>query len=63
MKTYERVNLQMGTSREYLLWTENALFIYLFFFFALESEKMAMISGLLWYLKNDSIFPFLLFFL
>ena len=27
------------------------------FYFALETEKMAIISGLQWYLKNDSIFP------
>ena len=27
------------------------------FYFALESEKMAIMSGLQWYLKNDSIFP------
>ena len=35
------------------------------FYFALESEKMAIISGLQWYLKNDSIFPLfiLLFFI
>ena len=33
------------------------------FYFVLESEKTAIISGLLWYLKNDSIFPFLFLFL
>ena len=35
------------------------------FCFALESEKMAIMSGLQRYLKNDSIFPLsiLLFFL
>ena len=27
------------------------------FYFALESEKMAIMSGLQWYLKNDSLFP------
>ena len=27
------------------------------FYFALESEKMSIISGLQWYLKNDSNFP------
>ena len=32
------------------------------FYFALESEKMAVMSGLKWNLKNDSIFPFFLFF-
>ena len=33
------------------------------FYLALESEKMAIMSGLQWYLKNDSIFPlFILFF-
>ena len=32
------------------------------FYFALESEKMAIISGLQWYLKNDSIFPFFILF-
>ena len=31
------------------------------FYFALESEKTAIMSGLQWYLKNDSIFP--LFFI
>ena len=33
------------------------------FCFALESEKMTMMSGLQWCLNNDSIFPFLFFFL
>ena len=32
------------------------------FYFALESEKMAIMSGLQWYLKNDSIYPFLFLF-
>ena len=33
------------------------------FYFALEREKMAILSGLHLYLKNDSIFPlFILFF-
>ena len=32
------------------------------FYFALKSEKMTMMSGLQWYLKNDSIFPILFFF-
>ena len=30
------------------------------FYFALESEKMAIISGLQWYLKNISIFPLII---
>ena len=34
------------------------------FYFVLESEKIAIMSGLKWYLKNYSIFPlFILFFL
>ena len=34
------------------------------FYFALEGERMAIMSGLQWHLKNDSIFPlFILFFL
>ena len=32
------------------------------FYFALESEKMAIMSGLQWYVKNNSIFPFLFLF-
>ena len=32
------------------------------FYFALESEKMAIMSGQQWYLKNNSIFPFLFLF-
>ena len=33
------------------------------FYFALEGEKMAIMLGLQWHLKNDSIFPlFILFF-
>ena len=33
------------------------------FYFALEGEKMAIISGPQWHLKYDSIFPlFILFF-
>ena len=31
------------------------------FYFVLESEKIAIMSALQWYLKNDSIFPFLFF--
>ena len=27
------------------------------FYFALESEKMAIMSGLQWYVKSDSILP------
>ena len=33
------------------------------FYFALESVKMAILSGLQWYLKNDSIFPLFILFL
>ena len=33
------------------------------FYFVLESEKLAIMSGLQWFLRNDSSFPFLFFLL
>ena len=32
------------------------------FYFVLESDKIAIMSGLQWYLRNDSSFPFLYIF-
>ena len=31
------------------------------FYFVLESERIVIMSGLQWYLRKDSIFPFLFF--
>ena len=45
-----------GTSRRYLLRTENVWFF--LFCFALESEKMVIMSGLQWYLKRFYFSPY-----
>ena len=60
MTTYERVKPATGgpVADTYL-----ELKMLRLFHFALDSEKMTMMSGLQWYLKNDSIFPFLFFFI
>ena len=59
MTTYERVKPAIaGPVADIYL----ELKMLCLFYFALESEKMAIMLGLQWYLKNDSIFPFLLFF-
>ena len=60
MMTYERVKpATAGPVTD----TNLELKMLCLFYFALESEKMAIMSGLQWYLKNDSILPlFILFF-
>ena len=63
MRTYERVKPAIAgpVADTYL-----ELKMFCLFYFALESEKMFIMSGLQWYLKNDSIFPlyiFLFFFI
>ena len=58
MTTYERVKpTTVGPVADIYL----ELNMLRLFYFALESEKMAMMLGLQWYLKNDSIFPFFIF--
>ena len=54
MTTYERVKPATAgpVADTYLELKMRCLF-----YFALESEKMAIMSGLQWYLKNDFIFP------
>ena len=54
MMTYERVKPASAGS---VADTYLELKMLCLFYFALESEKMAIMSGLQWYLKNDSIFP------
>ena len=59
MTTYERVKpATAGPVADTYL---ELKMLYLFYF-ALESEKMAIMSGLQWYLKNVFIFPFLFLF-
>ena len=61
MTTYERVKPATAgpVTDTYLELKKFCLF-----YFALESEKMAIMSGLHWYLKNDCIFPpFYIFFI
>ena len=60
MTTYERVKpATAGPVTDTYL---ELRMLYLFYF-ALESEKMAIMSGLQWYLNNVSILPFLFLFL
>ena len=60
MTTYERVK---PATEGPVAGTYLELKMLCLFHFALESEKMTIMSGLQWYLKNDSIFHFLFFFL
>ena len=61
MKTYERVKPATAGP---VVDTYLELKMLCLFYFALESEKKAVMSGLQWYLKTYSIFPlFVLFFI
>ena len=60
MTTYERVKPATAGPVANI----NKLKMICLFYFVLESEKIAIKSGLQWYLKNYSIFPlFVLFFI
>ena len=60
MATYERVKPATAGPVANI----NKLKMICLFYFVLESEKIAIMSGLQWYLKNYSIFLlFILFFL
>ena len=61
MTTYEMVKLATAVPVEDTYFELKMLCL---FYFALEGEKMAIMSGPQWHLKYDSIFPlFILFFL
>ena len=59
MTTYERVKpVTPGPVADTYL----ELKMFCLFYFALESEKVGIMSGLQWYVKNDSIYPLYIFF-
>ena len=53
MTTYERVKPATAGPVPNI----NKLKMICLFYFVLESEKIAIMSGLQWYLKNYSLFP------